>query len=145
MKTIEYHGYGVDIRNVIDRIYTIKPNFSKNIIESLESRLENVDFPQPFEITLDSNLTVSIDIIYPQNTDKFETLLLIYAHDPVVNDESPNTTITLLTITQANTALTKAIIQLTKQPLTDEEKDIIQQAVTLESGTNYENDWSDLV
>ena len=145
MKTIEYHGYGVDIRKVIDRIYTIKPNFSKNIIESLETRLETVDFPQPFEIILNSNLTVSVDMIYPQNTDKFETLLLIYAIDPVIDDNNPDKTITLLTTTQANTALTKAIIRLTNQPLTDEQKDIIQQAVTLEADTNYENDWSDLV
>lgn len=142
MKKIEYNGYGVDIKDIIDYIYIIQPNFPEHITNNLEINLKNIIFPQALNVEIAPKTyisTICIDIINPINTSNFETLLLISG---IVR---PNNTLTLLTKTQANIALTKAIADLIKEPLTEIKLKTIQTAVELAAGTNYDKNWSDNV
>lgn len=140
MKKIEYNGYGVDIRDIIDYIYIIQPSFPEHITDELEMNLKNMGFLEVIDVEIEPKTytsTVAIDIIDPINTKNFETLLLISG---IVR---PDNTLSLLTKAQANIALTRAIANLIEEPLTRIKWKTIQKAVELAAGTNYDKDWTD--
>lgn len=142
MKKIEYNGYGVDIRDVIDYIYLIQPNFPEHITDDLEINLKNMGFLEALDVEVEPKTymsTICIDVIDPINTKNFETLLLISG---IVR---PDNTLSLLTKAQANIALTRAIAHLIEEPLTEIKLKTIQTAVELSAGTHYDKNWTDNV